>query len=317
MLAAAAAAWAQAGDGPPPAWRPFNDTSPWNTPIARGAKADAASARIMETLVRLAGGDSLGVNVRKWSVPVYWVDAAAAPRHDVTVIPPWVFNKVVDADGDGVAEAVPIPDGAAPDPMGDGHMCVADWRRGVAYDFLQAEQPAPGEWQARAVDFWNLNGGGVHPPGVPSCRGSGFPLLAGLILPHELEQGEIRHALALGTPNNLPDRFLPPASATDGHAVARPVLPEGARLQLDPALDLDALGLSPAGKVIARALQVYGAYVADNCGGFTLYAENTAAWNDGLRVDEVGVISARWFRVLKMGAPAYQAGDPTKREPGY
>jgi len=52
-------------------------------------------------------------------------------------------------------------------------------------------------------------------------------------------------------------------------------VPCGGRLQLDPSLDVDTLGLSPAGRTVARALQVYGAYVGDFSGSINVYADGS------------------------------------------
>jgi hypothetical protein len=52
-------------------------------------------------------------------------------------------------------------------------------------------------------------------------------------------------------------------------------MPEGARLRLDPALNVDALPLSPIAKVIARAAQQYGIIVRDvTHSTLTFYAED-------------------------------------------
>jgi hypothetical protein len=47
----------------------------------------------------------------------------------------------------------------------------------------------------------------------------------------------------------------------------------GARIQLDPALDVSTLGLSSAGLTVARALQRYGAFIGDFSGAVSLYAD--------------------------------------------
>ena len=48
----------------------------------------------------------------------------------------------------------------------------------------------------------------------------------------------------------------------------------GALLAIPPSVDIDALGLSTYGKVIARAAQDYGVYVVDRGGsGITFLAE--------------------------------------------
>ena len=52
-----------------------------------------------------------------------------------------------------------------------------------------------------------------------------------------------------------------PATASDGAYDDPAAIPMGARLQLDPAIDIDALGLPPYEATIAKALQTYGMYV--------------------------------------------------------
>jgi hypothetical protein len=54
-----------------------------------------------------------------------------------------------------------------------------------------------------------------------------------------------------------------PATSSDGQSSGADTIPEGARLQLDPSLDLSTLGLQPWQRTIARALQQYGMFVGD------------------------------------------------------
>src|SRR5207247_7044747 len=50
-------------------------------------------------------------------------------------------------------------------------------------------------------------------------------------------------------------------------------IPEGARIQLDPAFDVDGQPWPAWEKTIARALQTYGAYLEDTGGSLAFYAE--------------------------------------------
>jgi hypothetical protein len=54
-------------------------------------------------------------------------------------------------------------------------------------------------------------------------------------------------------------------------------IPCGGHIQLDPKLDLDSLKLTRAGRIVAEALQRYGAFVGDYSGAISLYAENSPA----------------------------------------
>jgi hypothetical protein len=67
------------------------------------------------------------------------------------------------------------------------------------------------------------------------------------------------------------------AQATTNEALPTRGIPCGGRVQLDPALDLDALHLSRSGRAIARALQVYGAFIGDFSGAVSLYADASPA----------------------------------------
>jgi hypothetical protein len=77
-------------------------------------------------------------------------------------------------------------------------------------------------------------------------------------------------------------------------------------VQLDPTLDLSTLNLSPSGLIIARALQVYGAFVGDYSGSVSLYADASpdalGTWHGGVLANgEVQKIPLNRFRVLTIG----------------
>lgn len=101
-----------------------------------------------------------------------------------------------------------------------------------------------------------------------------------------------------------------PATDSDGTIKSKTALPEGARLRLDPSLDLDSLDLTPSEKTIARALQKYGMYLADNGGdsGIGIYAvDPRSVLNnpyEGLLPDEnypeLSGIPLGKFQVLKL-----------------
>ena len=132
---------------------------------------------------------------------------------------------------------VPLPAGATPDPSSDGHLSVIDPRSGCEYDF----------WQFRRTRGATPRAGGTRStsklrrciPGY-SARGSGFALMAGVVLPRELARGRIDHALLLSYPGTRAHGPVHPATESDGRTRGRAAIPEGARLQLDPSLDLDS-----------------------------------------------------------------------------
>ena len=144
-------------------------------------------------------------------------------------------------------------------------------------------------------------------------RAGGFPLIAGLIRPDEIKTGTIDHALVFAYQRGRSEFFVPPAStaqATVEEMNNRVGIPMGGRIQLDPAINVDTLNLTPACKIIAKALQEYGAFNGDYAGATVLYADNSPAalkqWKGVLqKTDFLAVFTPSFikkhFRVIAMG----------------
>lgn len=315
------AAYAQSQNGLlgtslPKDFRAFSDTSPWNSPIGPNPEIDSASAAMIANLHKKTPG--LKADLTEWSIPLFVIDSAQCPKASVKIISDSDhLNPAVDPDGNGTAENLPMPEGVWADPQEDGHMVLVDPKLAKSWDFSCAKKVADKQWSASRVDVWDLHGPGYREPFTGDywwtygARGSGTPLLGGLVRPEEIEAGEIRHALAFACPVNrksiMPDGpaelCSPPASRTDGLGIGPEFIPEGARLQLDPALDLDSLGLSPASKVVAKALQKYGMYDCDNADFFKLYMQNLGPdggkWRNISDFKDLAKIPVERFRVLK------------------
>ena len=86
---------------------------------------------------------------------------------------------------------------------------------------------------------------------------------------------------------NYPKRSgsVEPAIESDGHSKRSDAILAGARLRLDPTLDLDSLGLTHYGRIIAQALQQYGMILADNGGGVELQAVRPMSYDDDVYTD--------------------------------
>jgi hypothetical protein len=276
-------------------WRPFSDDSPWNVPIPPDPEIDPRSDAMVADLLE-SWSPVFWTNIYTYTVPV-WMADSSTPEH-----------KVVCTDGYCGADFdhVPIPDGAVPDPGSDAHMLILDLERQKSWDLWLAHRAADGSWTAGFGTTFDLDGDGVKAYGWGSARGSGFPLAAGLIYADEVKAGHIRHALVMAYdwPRNC--LVYPPASTNCGLSTDSDAIPIGARLQLDPSLNLDTLGLSPGAKVVARAMQEYGLYVGDNGWGLSLYAESfygkpTDEWAGLLDENDLVEIPIDRLRVLKLG----------------
>jgi len=165
-----------------------------------------------------------------------------------------------------------MPPNATPDPLTDAHLTIVDATTGCEYDLYGARHTEVG-WTAEWANAIPLDGDGIYPHGL-SSRGSGFAPLGGLIRPEELAAGRIDHALVFNYPYTRVGGPVPPATASDGKTAAASALPMGARVQLDPNLDLVAMGLTGYELTVARALQHYGMILGDTGGALGLYAVN-------------------------------------------
>ena len=80
----------------------------------------------------------------------------------------------------------------------------------------------------------------------------------------EIRAGEIPHALAVESDTACAGTSWAPALKTDGESDRADCIPEGARLQLDPTIDVAAIpDITPGEVAVARALQSYGGYLID------------------------------------------------------
>ncbi len=296
----------------PAGFRAFSDLSPWNTPILNPAEADLHSKAMIGKLQQTAG--TLRGAFFKWTVPVHVIDSARCPRVKVRSLG-GAKNRDIDPDGDGIIEDVPIPPGVWPDPSKDGHMVLVDPQARQCWEFSRFGQNTNGGYVASGISVWDLDGLGFRLPFEGSywwtygSNGAGTPLIAGLIRPEEIEAGEIRHALMCATPINRKTsrpggkpEVCPPASKTDGQGIGLDYIPEGAHLQLDPALNLNRLKLSPAVMIVARAMQKYGLFVTDGARDFKVYFQNVGPdggkWRNWTGFDDLNKIPIESFRVL-------------------
>jgi len=284
-LVAAAALWyGQRPDAIFPEGKAFSE------PIADAPRLDPASADIAELL-----GDPERVptmNLNEFGNPIYTADAST-PRHDLVITRhgteegKWGNNVLAH-------QSVPIPEEVQASSGSDAKIVVIDHSTDQVFDLWRVERIGE-QWQAEWGGIYPLEGDGSShqsaygdgphhvpwPEPVSRGTGSGVSSLAGVIRASELAEGEIPHALVFSTDkpcgpaNSGPFRW--PATTTDGFIVDAPCIPQGARVRLDPSIDLDAVpGLTPVELMIGKALQKYGAYCIDGGGARMAFATEAA-----------------------------------------
>ncbi|MBW3601745.1 MAG: hypothetical protein KY434_03470 [Actinobacteria bacterium] len=235
--------------------RPFSADSPWNARIPADPVLDPGTERMAGYLARNGPGVAA---LSEFGVPVY-AAGASTPRYPVACRAPWGVCDLA-------RQPVPVPDGARPAPGSDAAMVVVDWAERRSYEFWEAERLPGGGWTAGWGGVVDVEGDG-HAPGGTLPTGAGVSRLAGVVRAFELERGRIPHALVFSTDNACWGGHRYPATKTDGTSGRPDCIPEGARVQLDPRVDVAALsGVSPAERMVAVALQRHGAYAIDNGG---------------------------------------------------
>jgi hypothetical protein len=247
--------------------QPFTAASPWNTPLGAQARFEPASSAA--TAMVVAPGLSSFVNSARWSHPLYFASSSDP------------LQTVVEQ---GERLQYRIPANAAPAVGDDAHMHVFDPDGRTVHEAWQMHRTGPGSWEAQYAVSVDLYGDGVSGGGVRAYGGSA---IGGLIRIHEVQQGEIPHALALALPAALlrTGPVWPASSEDQGSAQTyRGQIPIGALLAIPPEVDLGALGLGREALAVGHALQDYGAYVVDTGSQFTLFAEPGA---DETRLDAV------------------------------
>ena len=290
--------------------RLFAATSPFNQVIPVNPQLDPRSADYVKLLTRSKAEKGFSVAVKEWSVPAYFAKPDTT-RHDVRISgqPPGAhYDRAFVHDVARVMRGVPIPDNAQPDPMEDAHLTVIDPANGCEYDLYGAKRTADG-WTAAWANATSTPTSGIYPYGL-SSRATGFSPLAGMIWPAELRAGRINHALVFAYPYTRSGGPVHPATASDGKTSLAAALPQGARVQLDPTLDLSTLRLTGYERTIATALQRYGMYLGDTGGALALYAVNPQSFDTnpyaGLLPDDpyifLNKIPVERFRVLKAGS---------------
>ncbi|WP_354699548.1 hypothetical protein [Paraconexibacter sp. AEG42_29] len=291
----------------------------FTTPIASGAPLDARSSQWIGGLGRstpyLNGPDN------RFAPPVYPVTSQTPLR----TVRCKFCGAYTGGGGTDYADTVqvPIPDNAVPDPSADGHLALVDAERGQEWNLFQASRNSDGSWNAGGAGHFNLKGDGHQDNvlGGGSATASHLPLSQAISVPEVLTaitDGSylIPHALSFGAPNVDGRCWVYPALGSDGGTAGG--LPEGARIQLDPSLDVSML--LPAARVIARTLQVYGAYLRDQSGAFVFYLREsrgadlpwTAAAVTG---DSLSGVPTDRFRVLSADFTTLGTSQPFVQRP--
>ena len=244
----------------------------WHKKIPIGAKIHPNSAQMIAWLkgVPEHHNGHPYINYASWTQALY--DAyASTPKY-----------TIYESGHNKYWYNVPIPNGATSPTDSDSSVGIIDWNNRIYYSLWRLQKdPTTGKWSCGSAGAWSLDGTGLTPDGTWNTGASSMGFLGHVIRPEEIEAGVINHPLACGLKWPKATRVYPPAASRDARGSTDPyAIPFGARIQLDPSINLDSLGLSRTAKIIAKAMQKYGIVVKEMAGSFCIYAEHdiTANW---------------------------------------
>ncbi len=275
--------------------RPFASTSPFNVPVVAAPAVDPDSAAMIARVSRAGLGHA---NLVEFGIPIY--DATPdTPRKSVQcTITQWGPCPLADES------PRPIPANAEPGVGRDGAMVVVERAADTADEYFQAAPDGTG-WTTGWGTITSLSGSGWE----GGTTGAGASRLGGIIRVAEIQAGAIPHALVLESDTACAGSSRPPAVKTDGESTRPDCIPEGARLQLDPTIDVTAIpDITPGEVAVAQALQVYGGYLIDRADtslavGFEVAPDATPAnpgavyTQAGLAWDYYGMPHIPWDRL--------------------
>lgn len=296
-----------------PGVRYFPDAAVWYKDIS-GAPLDSESDAVVAWLGD-NGGFGLGRMQIDFSIEV--LEADANPPREFTPTSDWY-------DPDCDLDPVPVPDNGALEGEGgyrcasdgDCHLIVVDRANQRLYEMWRTNLEN-GTFYGGCLAVWDMSrvyGSAGRGRDCTSADAAGFPIAPLLFSADEVAAGAISHAIRFILPNTRIRRRVYVAPATHStEATSGPVYapPYGARFRLRADFPLESLPGDGA-RVVARALQRYGMFLAD-AGNVALTAQSDRAaatkWNELLGSRDLELIQITDFEMIEGGERYDYTGD--------
>jgi len=293
----------------------FPASAPWYQDVSQAA-LDPSSSDVISGLSTAGGWGNNDKFQIDSSIEVLAADASVARRAFMTT------GDFYDPDCDKVD--VPVPPGGrlegesdyACSQDGDCHLIVVQGSR--LYEMWRANLmggTATGAFAGGCLAVWDLTKdywAATAPPNFArgdqcsSADAAGYPISALLFSADEVKAGEVKHAIRFILPNDRidPKVYVHPATHATRHtAKAATPVPYGARLRLKSTFDLTQLP-SDGARVVARALQKYGMFLADG-GNIALTAQSDtytqAKWDGLLDARDLAMLKVTDFEMVDGG----------------
>ncbi|KAI9208633.1 uncharacterized protein BJ171DRAFT_211350 [Polychytrium aggregatum] len=252
---------------------------PWNTKVDSIPKSNQSDAII--NWLSSNGGWGMGNTLRiDFSISLLTADKST----------PFLSWKTTDDwySPDCDLGSFPVPAGGALEGEsgyvcahdGDCHLLVHDPAHMRLYEMWRANYASePSKFQGGCLAIWKLDrvyGPHLRGQDCTSADAGGFPIAAMLFSADEVASGTIAHAIRFILPNQRIRRLvyaLPGTHSTSATSATNPNAPPyGVHFRLKKSFDMTRLKSSGA-RVVAKALQTYGMFLADG-GNMALTAAN-------------------------------------------
>lgn len=260
----------------------FMSTSFWYKPIPTSVTLHSNSANYVKEFVRqkLKYYNNVNINTNSYSSPVYVASSGASTvkvSYNDCQHKGWADTTFMS-----MVSAVPIPSAAKQASGTDGEMTIYQPSTKSIWELWVAKKDSTGKWSA----CW----GGKLPSTAYSqgifqknygTTATGLPFVGGQITAEELARGEIKHVIGIALVDvEKAGIYSWPANRSDGYNPTNAAnrIPEGLRFRLNPSVNVDALSMTKAGKIIAKAAQKYGFVVWDKAGSISIRAQNSDSY---------------------------------------
>jgi serine/threonine-protein kinase len=293
----------------------FEAPHAWNKDVSGLPKSPASDA-IIGWLDHAGGWGNDGVLQIDFSIEVMDHDGSAPRAFEPT-------DEFYSPDCDQVPFPLPAggalegESGYACESDGDCHLIVVDRASQTLYEMWRANVDGGGFYGGCAA-VWDL--AKVYPDdlrgeGCTSADAGGFPIAAMLFSADEVVAGSIDHAIRFILPNERirENVYVHPGTHSTFPTSGGPDAPPyGVRFRLRADYPIETLPTAGA-RVVARALQTYGMFLADG-GQIALTAQSdrftTHSWAEaGVDPHALAALQVTDMEVVDMGEPIEWSGD--------
>jgi hypothetical protein len=251
----------------------FPKDNPWNTDVS-GYPVDHAMS---DAYIGSLGSITLWPDFGSGAYGDYGIPYGVVPADQPLV--PITFHVSPEIASESDPGPYPIPPTARVEGGGDHHVLILRQGDCKLFELYDATKQPDNGWSVYSAATFDLHSNALRHDGYTSADAAGLPMLPGLARVDEVQSGEIDHALRIAIPQTQ-NAYIHPATHAASNSSNPALPPMGLRVRLKASYNVAAL--HGQARVIARALQVYGALVADNSGGAKVFISGTPdpGWDD-------------------------------------